>query len=156
MSPRDSSLGFTLIELLTVVALLAIFASIAVPSFSRMVEGNRLQSSAAEFYRALQSARSDAVSLRMIITACEKDDSTWEIRKGTDCNGDADDVTWTSQLPASVNLQSSATSIRFNPNGTAANVEITLSSDNAETEYAIELQASGFMRLTAEAAGAKS
>jgi type IV fimbrial biogenesis protein FimT/type IV fimbrial biogenesis protein FimU len=148
MSPRDSTLGFTLIELLTVVALLAIFASIAIPSFSRMIEGNRVQSTASEFYRALQSARSDAVTLRTVFTACKKTPSSWEIRSGAGCSGIDSAVSWAGQVPPSVTTCWTAIGIQFNPNGTASKGSLRFSSSQSSEPHWVTVHPSGHISRT--------
>uniref|UniRef100_UPI00300CC2E1 pilus assembly FimT family protein n=1 Tax=Pseudomonas aeruginosa TaxID=287 RepID=UPI00300CC2E1 len=56
------SAGFSLIELMMVLVLVAIFASIAVPSFNALIERNRIQTASEELYSLLQYARSEAVN----------------------------------------------------------------------------------------------
>jgi len=56
-----SNSGFTLIELMVVVALMAIIATIAVPSFRGLIESNRLKSTTNEVLGTLNYARSEAV-----------------------------------------------------------------------------------------------
>lgn len=56
--------GFTLIELMVIIALVAIMAGVAVPSFTRFVNNNRVTTQADEIHRFLQYARGEAVATR--------------------------------------------------------------------------------------------
>ncbi|KAF1071863.1 MAG: hypothetical protein GAK45_00400 [Pseudomonas citronellolis] len=69
-APRHSA-GFTLIELMTVLMILAVFVSIALPAFTGTINNNRLQSSTNELYRLLQFARTEAVARqgKIVVTA---------------------------------------------------------------------------------------
>jgi type II secretion system protein H len=53
--------GFTIIELMIVVALIAIIATIAVPSFQGLIESNRLKSTTNNVLGILNYARTEAV-----------------------------------------------------------------------------------------------
>jgi type IV fimbrial biogenesis protein FimT len=53
--------GVTLIELLTVIAIAAILAMVAVPSFSRLVASQRLKSAASNLQATLLVARSEGI-----------------------------------------------------------------------------------------------
>lgn len=77
MSYRSNSTGFTLIELLTIVVLLAIMASFAIPSFKQLTERNGLQSAAEELDAMLQYARSEAVSQGCAIAIQALEDKDW-------------------------------------------------------------------------------
>jgi type IV fimbrial biogenesis protein FimT len=53
--------GLTLIELMTVIAIAAILAAVAVPSFTKIIATQRLKSAASNLQIALLSARSEAI-----------------------------------------------------------------------------------------------
>ncbi len=53
--------GFTIIELMMVVAIVAIMAAFAGPSFSTMINNNRITTQTNQFILALQIARNEAV-----------------------------------------------------------------------------------------------
>ncbi len=72
--------GFTLIEAVVTVAVAGILLSIAIPSFSKMIERNRISSATNEFMSAMMLARSEAVTRTIPTSICASD-------TGTSCNG---------------------------------------------------------------------
>ena len=53
--------GFSLVELMVVIAVAAIFMTLAAPSFQEMLNGMRVRSTAETFNQGLQLARSEAI-----------------------------------------------------------------------------------------------
>ncbi|KAF1718413.1 prepilin [Pseudoxanthomonas yeongjuensis] len=66
--------GFTLVELMITVAVLAVIAAMAMPSFTNLVRSNRLTASANEMVALLQTARTAAVSNRASSSVCPSTD----------------------------------------------------------------------------------
>lgn len=133
--------GFTLIELMIVVVLLGIFAALAVPSFSNMIERNRLETSASELYRLLLSARSDAVTKRSTATLSYTSPDVWNVQQGG-----ASVRSYT--FPSTIKHTQSVSSVAFSPEGTGSAAVLTVSSDNSQTRYTITVRPSGSIRLS--------
>ncbi|WP_443191154.1 GspH/FimT family pseudopilin [Pseudomonas indica] len=106
-----TSSGFTLVELMVIVAILGIFAGIAVPSFTDLVKRNRLQSASEEFYGLLQYARTEAVSRGRSITVTRNKDGVWLVK--------TKDKVLRQQRFTAVDLQASRDVLTFRQNGTA-------------------------------------
>jgi type IV fimbrial biogenesis protein FimT len=68
------SRGFTVIELMITVAVVAIVAAIAVPSFTEQIRNNRSVSIANEFIDTVSFARAQAVSRPARISICASSD----------------------------------------------------------------------------------
>lgn len=81
MRSRKKLYGFTLVELMVVVALLAIFASIALPSFDYLIGKNRVQSATNELLGLIQSARALAVESNASVSVCLAADGVWAVKK---------------------------------------------------------------------------
>ncbi|MGV2404912.1 UNVERIFIED_CONTAM: GspH/FimT family pseudopilin, partial [Pseudomonas aeruginosa] len=71
------SAGFSLIELMMVLVLVAIFSSIAVPSFNALIERNRIQTASEDLYSLLQYARSEAVNRHANVSIRATQNNDW-------------------------------------------------------------------------------
>ncbi len=99
--PLYRNFGFTLIELLVTIGLMAIVTSLALPSFTRMINEGKQNSNAKGFMGSLSIARSEAIkrSARVVIcastngTSCGTSinwDSGWIIFVDSDTDGVVD------------------------------------------------------------------
>jgi type IV fimbrial biogenesis protein FimT len=66
----ESQRGFTLIELLTVIAITAILAATALPSFNRLIAGGRISEAANGLRASLELARSEATTRSVRVGIC--------------------------------------------------------------------------------------
>ncbi len=71
---KKSNNGFTLIEIMVTVAIVGIFASIALPSFANLIENNRNNTAANELVSNLLLAKSEALKRSNSVTICPSTD----------------------------------------------------------------------------------
>jgi len=69
--------GFTLIELLTVVMIAVILAAIGVPSFTRLMAGQRVKAAASNLQQALLVTRSEALKRNADVAVLPKGGGQW-------------------------------------------------------------------------------
>jgi type IV fimbrial biogenesis protein FimT len=68
--------GFSLIELMVVIAIAAIISGLAAPSFSKMLNANRIQTAASALQGDMSYARTEAVRRGMWVAICPSANQT--------------------------------------------------------------------------------
>lgn len=80
---NKKSQGFTLLEIMIALVIIAILATIALPSFNNTIVKNKMDTKASDLLRDFNLARSEAIKRGVSVTICPSDD-------GTQCSGGTD------------------------------------------------------------------
>lgn len=120
--------GFTLVELMVAVAVLAILAAIALPSFTSTINSGRLTAQANDMVSALQMAKSEAIKTNASVTLCgTSDGSTCSGASGAWSNwlvvapdGANQRVVLSGTKASSVQVSASVSGVVFRADGTAS------------------------------------
>lgn len=142
---RPLQAGFTLVELLVTIVILAVIATLGIPSLSKFLREWQRDNVSREFMAAVQTARAEAIKSSRKVILCPSSDGSscanstswktgWLAFVDTDGNGslDADERIITQRsTEANVSSMTSSDDVRqvvFLPNGLAGsgNTEITV------------------------------
>jgi len=147
MSYRNRSSGFTLIELMVVVVLIGIVAAYAVPSFTQLVERNRVTSTVNGMLGILNYARSEAVKAGQTIEVTPLTGNDWDTGVVVWLDADNDDVLDAGEelrrftdIPNGLTVAGGANAIGFRGNGfldpgTAAEFQLSVTSLNTPVRF---------------------
>jgi type IV fimbrial biogenesis protein FimT len=132
------NLGFSLIELMVTLAVLVILITIAIPSFTSMIQNNRSATLASSLVTALNIARSEAVKRNALVGLCPSSNGAtcmaapdWTVGWIAQQNGGAIIQAWSApDLGAVITQGGGAAAIQFNGSGrmTAPAAAVTISS----------------------------
>lgn len=154
--------GFTLIEMMVTIAVLAVLVAIATPSFTTVINNNRLTSQANELVAALHTARSEALKINAPVSVCRSADGetcagangAWEQWVVVDPD---DDMLRHAQSRAPVEVSADAHTVSFRGNGMAqsvANITVCLPTTRpAENLRRISIGAAGRVTVSSENGG---
>jgi type IV fimbrial biogenesis protein FimT len=136
--------GFTLIELMITVAVLAVLASIAAPSFQEMIASQRIRAAASALYDSLLLARSEAIKRNNTVSVTANSGNFtngWEVLP-------ANNMSIRSQEALSgltVSLTPATNPLTYSPLGRLSSTATvaTLSGTGTSKQWTVRIEASG-------------
>ncbi|MHB1117325.1 GspH/FimT family pseudopilin [Sideroxydans sp.] len=139
MPIQTTQRGVTLVELLIVIAIFAILASLAAPSFSELISRTRQDSVFSQLVSDLNRARNEAIKRNTSAILCVRGSDTacgnttnWQngwlvcVGSGITCNAV---LAVHAPLSSELSLVTTVTSVQFHPDGSNASGATTLTLD---------------------------
>jgi len=135
---KADAAGFTLIELLTVMAVLAIVTGVSVPSFTHLVERQRVEAATLRLATDLALARNTALARRQAVVVCPRD-VDGECQPGLDWSngwvvlvedaqhrGQGGERLWVQQSLDTIKVNANRGVLRYRPDGTSPGSNLTI------------------------------
>jgi len=135
---KADAAGFTLIELLTVLAVLAIVAGVSVPSFTQIVERQRVEAVMERLATDLALARNIALARRQAVVVCPRDvdgacqpGSDWSggwvvLVEDAQHPGQGGERLWVQQSLDTIKVNANRGLLRYRPDGTSPGSNLTI------------------------------
>ena len=170
MSIRKTAVtGFTIFELIVSMAVAAVLAALALPSFAEFIDDNRLRGVATELMSDLNLARGEAIKRNARVLICpkvgnsdcasnakDKWNNGWVVCYDADADGkcdagtdsDPNPIRVVNPMPSGVTLEGSATDVRYTATGsTTGQVAWDLAGSKSKVKRTITAAATGAVTL---------
>lgn len=133
MSNTKFSNGVSLIEALVTVVIISVIAGIAAPSFTKMIERNRLLSATEAIFYHINYAKSEAIKLNKDIHFTLMTGNTWCTNiSDTTCNCNSTNCTYNNGALQSTLLSNEFKNVSINDasNTSTTSIDITVNGNN--------------------------
>ena len=151
--PINKSTGFTLLELMIIIAVMGILSAIAIPAFTSMLPGMRLNGAARTVMGDLMAARMKAVKLNQKTKVFFDNDHQYRICNDANNDGTVDDGEGNEESRDIQNEYHSVTLDKtgyndpvFQPRGTASIIFITLTNSEG-TQKKVKVHLTGRIKI---------
>ncbi|WP_412179463.1 GspH/FimT family pseudopilin [Variovorax paradoxus] len=142
-----------MIEAMVVVAIVAILAALAMPSFTGTIANHRAKSAAQELQTLLQFARAEAVYKRKDVTVVPNSSQKWQAKDSVSVLREAALSDVVSVSPASDNGVVFSIEGQAKPASGSAPYKISVSATNGSRVQCLAVIGTGLVRLESVAAG---
>ncbi|HEX2830954.1 MAG TPA: GspH/FimT family pseudopilin [Burkholderiales bacterium] len=161
--------GFTIFELIVSMAVAAVLAALALPSFAEFIDDNRLRGVATELVSDLNLARAEAIKRNARVLVCPKVGNSncasnanvkwnegWIVCYDADADGkcdagtdsDPNPIRSVNPMPAGVTLEASAADVRYTATGsTTGQVVWDLAGSTSKVKRTITAAGTGSVSL---------